>query len=356
MAKDPSKKGMRRVPPDVLDWVEQTYSKRVRDWYKAHVEAGRGEASRQRKYMSELAGKTGSFHEGHMVGAKDIDPDFGGGPTSGAAMRPQIGVQNVALGEKPRIPKADMRRAGIPQNWLEDFYEAVLEADGLKVIDGLDVQGAMAMDRGMSFEQASAQSRRRAERRAQGEDIPGGRFTGKRPAPIEAADLPQAQPAMPKIDTSKIKEGEGLPRISGASRRTVPDPDIPALLMKNGRALLSSRVGRALPVVGTALSAATVEMNRGARAAEIEANPDDPTLKANLALDELAGWADRVALGSAATGIGAPVAVGAEAVSTVASLTSLAIDGGRATLKAMQNREPYGAAEWQERLRARRGR
>ena len=232
MAKDPSKKGIRRVPPDVLAWIEDKYNRHVRNWYKRHVEKGRGEATRQRQEMSELAGKTGAFHEGHMRGAKDIDPEFGGGPTSGAAMRPEIGEINVAHGEKPRIPKADMTRAGIPQNWMEDFYEAVLEADGMAAIDGLDIQGALAMDRGMSFEQASALSRQRADLRAQGEQIPGDRFKGDRPAPI--TNLPAEQVKPPKIDASKIKEGDGIPRIVGESRRTVPDFSPPELRVKGG--------------------------------------------------------------------------------------------------------------------------
>jgi len=128
-----------------------------------------------------------------------------------------------------------------------------------------------------------------------------------------------------------------------------------ALRFLGGRAVLNNRFVKALPVVGTALSAATVEMNRGARAQEIKDNPNDPTLKANLVLDEIAGWGDRVALGSAATGVGAPVAVAAEGVSTAASLLSLGIDGGRALIKQLA--QPLGAnadkmPEWERRQRS----
>lgn len=121
------------------------------------------------------------------------------------------------------------------------------------------------------------------------------------------------------------------------------------------------RFGAALPFVGAGLGAAFVGANRQARLEEIQQNPQDPTLKANLVLDELSGQADRVTLAGAAmlptpaAPVGAVMVAGGELVSTVTGLTSLVIDGGRATIKTMMDRKPTTPEDWEQRLRARRG-
>lgn len=147
----------------------------------------------------------------------------------------------------------------------------------------------------------------------------------------------------------------------------LPDTDIGEVLKgtfnltsENGalRFARNTRFARALPIAGTVLSAGMVELNRAARSEEIRQNPDDPTLKANLALEEVAGWADRATLSSLATGIGAPAAVPLEIISTGASVMSLIIDGGRVLVKQMQ--KPFGdnadkMPEWEKRQRSRMG-
>jgi len=221
MAKDPSKKGVRKIPPQFLEWIEAYYGDAVANWYKKTTGTGKAEATKQRQRMSDIVGATGAFHEGHFQGAKDFDPEMGGGPTTGRTLRPEIGVTNVAHAEKPRISKADMRRLGIPQFWVEDFYEAILESEGQRVIGNLDVQGALDVDRGMPVEQAAAQTRFRDDLRVQGENIPGSRYTGTdKPAPI--TQVPTETPRAPKFDASNIKTGTGIPQISGESRVTLP--------------------------------------------------------------------------------------------------------------------------------------
>jgi hypothetical protein len=207
MAKDPSKKGIRKIPEGFLDWIEDTYNKETRTWYKTNAGKSKAFATKTRINLSEEAGQVGAYHEGHFQGAKDVDVEqgMGGGPTTGRTMRSEIGVLNVAHAEKPRIPKRDMRRLGIPQYWLEDFYEALLEAEGQKVIGNLDEQAAMDIDAGMPVAQAEAQSRMRDDLRRQGVDIPGARPTYQnKPAPLPAEITEQAIP--PEFDLSDIKK------------------------------------------------------------------------------------------------------------------------------------------------------
>ena len=221
MARDPSKKGIRKIPPTFLEWISSNYGPNVAKWYKTTTGTGKAEATKQRQSMSEMAGSVGGFHEGHFQGAKDIDPEMGGGPTTGRTLRPEIGITNVAHAEMPRMSKADMKRLGIPQYWIEDFYEAILESEGKKVIGNLDVQGSLDVDRGMPPEQAAAQTRVRDDLRAQGENIPGARYTATdKPAPI--SQLPAKQPQAPKFDATKIKTGSGIPVVTGGSRISVP--------------------------------------------------------------------------------------------------------------------------------------
>ena len=282
MARDPSKKGIRKIPPTFLDWIESNYGPDVAKWYKTTTGTGKAEATRQRQQMSEAAGSVGGFHEGHFQGAKDIDPVMGGGPTTGRAMRPEIGLTNVAHAELPRMSKADMRRLGIPQYWVEDFFEAVLESEGQRVIGNLDVQGSLDVDRGMSVEQAAAQTRVRDDLRAQGEVIPGSRYTATdKPAPI--TQLPAKQPQVPEFDATRIKTGSGIPEVVGTSRVRVPQNpvefnrgfvkwvgDVPG-----AKSLLS-----AIPVVGLAFGVEDAAA-RTAKAAETK-NPTD-ALQATLA-------------------------------------------------------------------------
>ena len=103
------------------------------------------------------------------------------------------------------------------------------------------------------------------------------------------------------------------------------------------------RFGAAVPFVGAGLGAAFVGANRQARLEEIQQNPQDPTLKANLVLDELSGQADRATLAGAAllptpaAPVGAAMIGAGELTSTVTGVTSLVIDGGRAFIKSIFN-------------------
>jgi len=103
------------------------------------------------------------------------------------------------------------------------------------------------------------------------------------------------------------------------------------------------RFGAAVPFVGAGLGAAFVGANRQARLEEIRQNPQDPTLTANLVLDELSGQADRATLAGAAllptpaAPVGAAMIGAGELTSTVTGVASLAIDGGRAFIKSIFN-------------------
>jgi len=100
------------------------------------------------------------------------------------------------------------------------------------------------------------------------------------------------------------------------------------------------RVAAAVPVAGTLLGAANVEASAAEREQEIAANPGDPTLPVNKALDQIAGWGDRTALAgyaATATGGGAPAGIpmvaAGEGASLLAGTASLIMDGGRAIFK-----------------------
>ena len=103
------------------------------------------------------------------------------------------------------------------------------------------------------------------------------------------------------------------------------------------------RFGAAVPFVGAGLGAAFVGANRQTRLEEIRQNPQDPTLKANLVLDEISGQADRATLAGAAllptpaAPVGAAMIGAGELTSTVTGVTSLVIDGGRAFIKSIFN-------------------
>lgn len=107
------------------------------------------------------------------------------------------------------------------------------------------------------------------------------------------------------------------------------------------------RRGAALvPIAGTLIGAGTVEANAASRDEEIAANPNDPTLHVNKALDQISGWGDRTSLAgmaATATGVGAPVGVPATAVGELTSLgaglASMAIDATRGTINLIRNPE-----------------
>lgn len=260
MAKDPSKKGVRKIPQQFLDWIAANYGTEVAKWYKTNAGRSKALASKQRIDLSTEAGSVGAYHEGHFRGAKDFDVEaaMGGGPTTGRTMRPEIGVINVAHAEMPRIDKLDMNRLGIPEFWVEDFYEAILESEGQKVIGNLDVQGALDVDAGMPVGQAEAQTRVRDDLRRQDVQISGSRPTYEsKPAPI--TQLPAEQVAPPEFDVSDIKktgEVKVKPRITRVPK--VPRNPYPILTRVNGGLRLATK---ALPgqfddvIVGGAVSA-----------------------------------------------------------------------------------------------------
>jgi hypothetical protein len=114
-----------------------------------------------------------------------------------------------------------------------------------------------------------------------------------------------------------------------------------------------------VPIAGAFIGGIAMDSTQKARAKEIQENPNDVSLKINKHLDWWSGWGDRATLAGAAmstTGVGAAVGVpmmaAGEAVSTTAGLTSLAIDAGRAAIKATNNRGPR--TNWYDRLKARR--
>lgn len=270
MAKDPSKKGVRKIPQQFLDWISESYGPEVATWYKTNAGRSKAHASKQRIDLSTEAGKVGSYHEGHFRGAKDFDlaTAMGGGPTTGRTMRPEIGVLNVAHAELPRIDKRDMKRLGIPEYWVEDFYEAVLESEGQKVIGNLDVQGALDVDAGMPVEQAEAQSRVRDDLRRQGVVVSGSRpvYTTK-PAPI--TQLPTEQLAPPEFDISDIKK-TGEVKVKSRTGQIPKVPQYPTEFVEGikprfvgGKAVLN-----ALPLVG--LGVAVLSAAEQASAGELK--------------------------------------------------------------------------------------
>jgi hypothetical protein len=342
MARDPSKKGVRKIPPEFIKWIEVNYGAEVAKWYKKTTGTGKAEATKQRQGMSNLVGQTGAYHEGHFQGAKDFDGDMGGGPTTGRTMRPQIGVYNVSHAELPRISKRDMKRLGIPQYWVEDFYEAILESEGNKVIGNLDVQGAFEMDRGASAEQAAYNSRTRDDLRKQGVEIPGDRYTGvDRPAPI--TQLPDTQPLAPKFDASSIKEGTGIPRIVGESRTQIPDliETTAGSVKLNRKAMAGLAAGGlfALGPLGTAASAA-----------EVKGRTDIAKETGNI-IDQAQVGIASVSLAGDLASYSPFTAIPGALISTGADSLNVAIDSGRAYLsgEATYNRRKL---ERQEQLRS----
>lgn len=108
----------------------------------------------------------------------------------------------------------------------------------------------------------------------------------------------------------------------------------------------TKRAAGLVPFAGTTFGASLVEQVAKDRDKEIAENPNDPTLKVNKALDQISGNADRLTLagmGMTATGAGAvvgvPMVAAGEATSLISGGLSMAIDGGRAYLKAIFNKD-----------------
>lgn len=108
------------------------------------------------------------------------------------------------------------------------------------------------------------------------------------------------------------------------------------ILQKFGQARFKANLLGVLPVVGTALGAATVESAAQAREEEIKQRPNDPTLKVNKALDIVAGYGDRLSLAGMATSatgigavVGAPMVAIGEGLSLAAGAGSISLDFGR---------------------------
>ena len=166
-------KAARKIPQVLIEYLEEKHGKEFADWYVKQANKGKRQVTAERQRMSAEVGKTGAYHEGHFRGAEDIDPKLGGGPTTGLTMRPEIAEINIAHKEAPRIDYEAMARAGVPQNWLTDVYETVLESEGFGVIGSYDTTAALDMDAGMDPGQAQAQTDRRRQLRAQGVEVVG---------------------------------------------------------------------------------------------------------------------------------------------------------------------------------------
>ena len=236
MARDETKKGVRRTPKDFLEWITDNYGPETTKWYKTYTGKGRAEASKQRIDLSKMLGEVGSYHEGHGFGAKDSDliKKQGGGPTVGRNLRPELGIQNVAHAEKPRWPKEDMIRMGIPSSWLEDLFEADLEFHGMKVIGNPDVQASLDMDRGMPPEQAMAQSRMRDDLRAQGVEFK-----------VDGDTIPD----------TRITTIEGMPEPSWSATKQPEAPEFSPLSKVTGEPAVTSPVrGRKVPTTGVKIA------------------------------------------------------------------------------------------------------
>lgn len=112
--------------------------------------------------------------------------------------------------------------------------------------------------------------------------------------------------------------------------------DFGELVQKFGQVKFKANLLGVLPIVGTALGAATVESAAQAREEEIKQRPDDPTLKINKALDIAAGYGDRLSLAGMATSatgigavVGAPMVAIGEGLSLAAGAGSISLDFSR---------------------------
>ena len=289
-------KAARKVPDVLLEWLDKNVSPEFSQWYAKNSRLGARQITTERQRMSADAGTVGAYHEGHFRGAKDVDPKMGGGPTTGLTMRPEIGVVNTAHAEAPRIPYEDMRKAGIPQNWVEDVFESVLHSEGLGVIGNFDTQAAMDMDAGMDPGQAMAQTDRRQQLRQQGvKQVGPDTSVQLRPFKGDIKVKPDAE--LPNLTEGLQKQLEKEQR-QIASRRSTrakakPEPEV----------LKQVRIQNMRKLAGKAAVAGVLGVSvlgTGASAAE--------TATRKQIADETGDLADKIQAGISGVSLGADVA------------------------------------------------
>jgi len=285
-------KAARKVPDVLLEWLDKNVSPEFSQWYAKNSRLGARQITTERQRMSADAGTVGAYHEGHFRGAKDVDPKMGGGPTTGLTMRPEIGVVNTAHAEAPRIPYEDMRKAGIPQNWVEDVFESVLHSEGLGVIGNFDTQAAMDMDAGdVTPGQAMAQTDRRQQLRQQGvKQVGPDTSVQLRPFEGEIKVKPNAE--LPNLTEGLQQQLEREQRQIAARRSTKAKikPEPVAITALRKKAAIAAGAGLAgVSILGTGASAAETETRRqiasqtGDIADTIQAGISGVSLAADLA-------------------------------------------------------------------------
>ena len=229
-------KAARKIPQVLIEYLEEKHGKEFADWYVKQANKGKRQVTAERQRMSAEVGKTGAYHEGHFRGAEDIDPKLGGGPTTGLTMRPEIAEINIAHKEAPRIDYEAMARAGVPQNWLTDVYETVLESEGFGVIGSYDTTAALDMDAGMDPGQAQAQTDRRRQLRAQGVEVVGpetrvefqpfkGEISSKSDVPLpNLTEALAAERAIEKQQIANRRSTKAKLKIKGGAARVLSVP------------------------------------------------------------------------------------------------------------------------------------
>lgn len=314
-------KAARQVPDVLLEWLNKNVSPEFSQWYAKNSRLGARQITTERQRMSADAGTVGAYHEGHFRGAKDVDPKMGGGPTTGLTMRPEIGVVNVAHKEAPRIPYEDMRRAGIPQNWIEDVFESVLHSEGLGVIGNFDTQAAMDMDAGMDPGQAMAQTDRRQQLRQQGvKQVGPDTSVILRPFEGEIKVKPDAE--LPNLTKGLQQQLEREQKQIAARRSTKakakPEPEV----------LKQMRIKNMRKMAGTAAAAGLAGVSilgTGASAAETKTRKDIATETGDLA-DKIQAGISGVSLAADIASYTPIGAIPGTIVSTGADLINIIID------------------------------
>jgi len=307
-------------------------------------------------------GAQGAFdermHQGRY-GAKDtaFDPRFGYGmpPTEELPIAHGKGTKNIgrALGEDPTLLRSTAQEIF---ESLDEFVKPQIAkfqeiaTNPVTLGQRAIIQKAIDVDafaEGRTIEQSTAV---REAAKAQGLDVEFAKgfkydFTG---AAAKLVTDPETIQKRMRFPNRLMQEAQGMQTIQQINQ-AIQNP-------------AARRFGAAVPFVGAGLGAAFVGANRQARLEEIQQNPQDPTLKANLVLDEISGQADRATLAGAAllptpaAPVGAAMIGAGELTSTITGVASLAIDAGRATIKTMLNRTPTTAEDWKNRRRARTGR
>ena len=279
------------------------------------------------------------MHQGRY-GAKDtaFDPRFGYGmpPTEELPIAHGKGTKNIgrALGEDPVLLRgtaeeifSSLDEFVKPQiaKFQEIANNPVTLGQRAIIQKGIDVD---AFAEGRTIEQSTAV---REAAKIQGLDVEFAKgfkydFTG---AAARLITDPETIQQIMRFPNRLMREAQGAMDVQTLNR-AISNP-------------AARRFGAAVPFAGAGVGAAFLGANRQARLEEIQQNPQDPTLKANLVLDELSGQADRVTLAGAAmlptpaAPVGAAMVAGGELTSTVTGLSSLALDGGRAFIKSVFN-------------------